>query len=965
MVVDENMLKNQKYLDNALEVIDEQIKTNENMCEKEIDEVRALSKYHWEHKTDMDEVEKMSSRNIINLTASIANQDLSRLRNLRLARKNPFFGKIKVNFEDLDDETYYIGITSVMKDNNFIINDWRSPIANLFYNSKLGKTSYKAPVGIVDCNLLKREQIKIKNDKIDRIIDSSIHISDDELQETLSKSSSDKMKNIVNTIQEEQNEIIRNVTDKNIIVQGCAGSGKTSVALHRISYLLYNDIKLNENNMLIFSPSDTFSSYISDVLPDLGNSNVLETTFSDFANSFISKSAKIETFIHFISKYYDQKFTSKENDLNKFKFSEEYKNALDKFIKKYTDLYRFKEDIELYNTFIPKDLLNNVLDNYSGYPLQEKIDVLTIFVAKLFKNISVSKSIIRRSISKQLIKPSFDPINTYNKFMGSEEFIESFGQPGEKISRKMISYPDLIGILYLNFEFMGYPKNDLIHHLVIDEVQDYSPLQISMIRKMFEGASFTVLGDINQTINPYYRYESLENIKNYLGNSKYIELNKAYRSSKEIMEYVKEILNDTKIEPVRNPSSNNVLVKDIEKDELFKTLVKDIITLKENGFERVCIITKNSNELNSIYEVLKNFIDLTIIKDDAKLNNNTFLQRKRSIKSKDKNFKKERLIEYFSSKDRVDVTDPNYKLAIKLDKMIAVYYSKLNDLEKYLVFKELFNSRDSFLNDYRILKGDQTSIVEYFNNYVKVISEFVKNMENNLSSEKEKEYKRYKENGYIDDYNYASGYVNLYINYKESPYLYKFLKTVGLLESDFKRFVNIVYELDEDLYKKYTEKEINNKNSRLCDVITKMDNFYGMYMNKDEEFNRVEFYRNLPFIDMESSNEIVSDFKLKKLSNVDQRLKALIEHFYPEEVRNMTKFIYDNNLITKEFKKITEKEIENTNYIINDVVLTKDMKDEIIDYMKENDIPFLVVAFNAVRDKYLNEGLNKGKKLIK
>ena len=133
-------------------------------------------------------------------------------------------------------------------------------------------------------------------------------------------------------------------------------------------------------------------------------------------------------------------------------------------------------------------------------------------------------------------------------------------------------------MLYLNFEFMGYPKNNTIHHLVIDEVQDYSPLQMKMISKMFSGATITVLGDANQTINPYHKYETLEEMKKELGlTTRYMELNKAYRSSPEIMEYVKSILNDNKIEAVREKTDNEVEIKEVNKTQLFATLVKDIM----------------------------------------------------------------------------------------------------------------------------------------------------------------------------------------------------------------------------------------------------------------------------------------------------------------------------------------------------------------------------------------------------
>ena len=294
-------IKEQKFLDEALEIINKDIKEHEKNCQTGIEDVRKLSKYHWERKSEMDEIEKAVTMNDVNHTATVTNTALSKLRKLRKAAEDPFFGKIKVDF-DGEGEDFYIGLTSIMNNNDLIINDWRSPISTLFYNSRLGNTSYKAPVGLISCNLLQREQIKIKCKKIDRIVDTDIHLTDDELQAVLSKNSNGKMKNIVTTIQEEQNEVIRDVKDSKIIVQGCAGSGKTSVALHRSSFLLYNDNKSSSENMLIFSPSDIFSSYISNVLPDLGDDNVLQTTFSDFANAFIRRFDKIESFSEFLSR---------------------------------------------------------------------------------------------------------------------------------------------------------------------------------------------------------------------------------------------------------------------------------------------------------------------------------------------------------------------------------------------------------------------------------------------------------------------------------------------------------------------------------------------------------------------------------------------------------------------------------------------------------------------------------------
>ena len=182
----------------------------------------------------------------------------------------------------------------------------------------------------------------------------------------------------------------------------------------------------------------------------------------------------------------------------------------------------------------------------------------------------------------------------------------------------VLPYPDLIAMLYIKFELFGYPENNRFRHVVIDEAQDYTPMQLKMIKKMLNGASFTILGDSDQTINPFYKYDSLEEMEKVLGPSKYIELKKAYRSSPEIMEYASKVTGK-EIQAVRNSQNIPVVTKEVSREELFTTLVKDVLSLKENGFERVCIITKNLNEAKAIYEGLKDEIEnITILSEDEK-----------------------------------------------------------------------------------------------------------------------------------------------------------------------------------------------------------------------------------------------------------------------------------------------------------------------------------------------------------
>lgn len=624
-----NAEEEQKYLDESSKIIKSLIDEAGKNCENELDYVQSLTKYNWERKSEMDNVERANFAGEINTQVNVTNLGLQKLRQLRKALERPFFGKIKIKFSEGDTDDFYIGLTSILNDNDVVINDWRSPIASVFYNSKMGDTSFKAPRGVINCNLKERKQIKVQDGKIKRIIESNIHLDDDELQEVLSRGSKDKMSNIVSTIQEEQNDVIRNLKDRKILVQGCAGSGKTSVALHRLAFLLYNDNKSTSENMLIFSPSDTFSNYISNVLPELGENNVMETTFSDFANAFVNKFDRLESYTEFISKYYDGINTEEENNYYRFCFSKEYKDALDKFIKRITDSYRFNDDFSYRNETIPKEYMNQLVDlrGSRNESLQEKIDGIADYVATIIKKyVSINRSALRSKIAKDLVKPAIDPRILYNKFVESEEFIEAYGKKGKKLNAKLLGYPDLLGMLYLNFEMKGYPDNDIIHHLVIDECQDYAPLQMEMIGKMFRGATITALGDVNQTINPFFKYDSLEEMKRLLGvDTKYLELNKSYRSTKEIIDYSSDIVNNDKIVPVRTGMDVPVKFKEVSYEELFKELLSDVLKLKEQGLNRICIVTKSSKEAKAIYEGLKDLVDIEVICDNKELNGSTFV----------------------------------------------------------------------------------------------------------------------------------------------------------------------------------------------------------------------------------------------------------------------------------------------------------------------------------------------------
>ena len=336
---------------------------------------------------DSAELSQVNSQSELEANMLLMKRDY--FKKLYRIKDNPYFASII--FEDDDGEKFnvYLGLT-YLKDDEYgnIIYDWRSPICSLFYDFEVGKCAYAAPGGPVTGELLRKRQYKIENGKLLSAFDNSISIDDELLQEVLATDSNDKMKNIVNTIQQEQNNVIRNVRDKTLIVSGIAGSGKTSVALHRIAFLLYKIKNLTSNDILIFSPNQIFTEYISNVLPELGEDNTLQTTFNDYVRNSITEFKKVETFMDFIGKYYTEKVDNYE--LIKYKQSDDIVNDINyenikthrKFRK---DEFTYKLDETntynlIYGIFTNKELLAQISDEegnrYSAEDIQSSIQYI-------------------------------------------------------------------------------------------------------------------------------------------------------------------------------------------------------------------------------------------------------------------------------------------------------------------------------------------------------------------------------------------------------------------------------------------------------------------------------------------------------------------------------------------------------------------------------------------------------------
>ena len=527
-------------------------------------------------------------------------------------KDKPYFASFLYKDNEGKILNIYMSLT-YLKDENYdnILYDWRSPICSLFYDYEVGSCEYKVDSYIHKGELLKKRQYIIEKRKLLNIFDNSLNIEDELLQKVIATTDNEKMKNIVNTIQEEQNKIIRNLDDHNLIVQGIAGSGKTSVALHRIAFLLYRINNLKSNNILIFSPNKIFSEYISNVLPELGEENTLETTFSDYLSYFLKEYKNIESFSSFISRYY--KGREFNYDVIKYKLSKEIVKDLDNYIDGLIKNFKVLNDIDLDKIItVTKEELEFLLkDKYSRFPLYERLEEASKYLSlKYYDSPSKRKGSIRKLI-KENINVDFNIKKIYKDF-----FKSCYAKYNIDIKNtKIINYDDALLVSYLKGKLFGFPYNSYIKQVVIDEAQDYNYLQYVIIKEMFKKADFTILGDVNQNINPYYKYETLEELKKIFNDSNYLELLKTYRSTKEIIEYTNKILNLDYVNAIKKSNNKDVIIR--KPKDIKGALLDDINTLT-NTYKSLAIITKEDREAYDIYNLLKDDISISLLNEESK-----------------------------------------------------------------------------------------------------------------------------------------------------------------------------------------------------------------------------------------------------------------------------------------------------------------------------------------------------------
>lgn len=601
----EEFERERNYLNKTVSLIRKKISKLGQELFDDDSKVLEFKKLIWDTHTEMDPNEMRSMMAESDLQVSIMQSKGNYLQRLFRIQNKPYFGSIRFKEEGSEEEdNIYIGITHVEDKLDYYVHDWRSPICSMFYDYETGPASYKAPSGIIKGNIIKKRQYIIEDAELKHIFDNDLNISDSLLQEVLAEESSDKMKNIVNTIQEEQNKVIRNTEDKNLIVEGIAGSGKTSVALHRIAFLLYRIPNLTSSNVVVFTPNKVFSEYISNVLPELGEDNAYDMTFYDLLCQNINEYKDIENFTDFISRYY--KGNVDNYDIIKYKQSDEIIKDIDSYINNLLSTIEFNNKLE-YDNFIEIDTeeLNNMLNyKYNRFPLFERIKEMSKRIASNnYEGSTKNASSIEKKL-KELLNIKLDLKDIFNNFYQSE-----YSKYKDKVNDKYLYYEDACIFLYIKSLLVGFNTNHVIKEIVIDEAQDYNKLQYLIIKKTFKTSNYTILGDTNQTINPYYKYDSLEELTSIFESSKYITLTKTYRSTGKIIDYTNKILGLNHVTAIRNDKASDIIFRNNITKNDFLTDINNLKTISKS----IAIITKNDKEAEKVYNMLKDDLDIMLI----------------------------------------------------------------------------------------------------------------------------------------------------------------------------------------------------------------------------------------------------------------------------------------------------------------------------------------------------------------
>lgn len=610
MAFNQTEKQEKEYLKQIISFLKKVIGNTDASVKDHVDTLAEYKDYIWSNK-DIDPHEIRSMRESILNHFALGESVINKHKRLTKILAIPYFGRIDFleKKENSKVMPIYIGIHTFYDPESraTLIHDWRAPVSSMFYDHELGEAGYRSPSGEIKGVISLKRQYRIRGGKMEFMIESALTVHDDILQKELSSNVDDKMKNIVATIQREQNQIIRNEDIRTLIIQGVAGSGKTSIALHRIAYLLYTfRDSISSKDILIISPNKVFSDYISNVLPELGEETVPETSMEQILSGVLEHKYKYQTYFGLVNELLE-KPSSSLIDRIAYKASFGFISELDKFILHIENTYFKAADVKLtkYIT-IPAPFIEEQYLRFNRYPIHRRFDAMADYMLDMLKiQYAFTVTTAGRNLLKKEIRLMFAGNNDIQVY---KDFFKWTNNPGMFKMRKghTLEYSDLAPLAYLHLALEGNGNQPFrVKHLLIDEMQDYSPIQYKVIQKLFPCRK-TVLGDAGQSVNPYGS-STAETIQKSLTASEIMKLCKSYRSTFEITDFAQKIHPNAELEPVARHGEKPQILQFGSAVEELSGIMGLISTYRKSGYKSLGIICKTEQQAREMADMLKSY----------------------------------------------------------------------------------------------------------------------------------------------------------------------------------------------------------------------------------------------------------------------------------------------------------------------------------------------------------------------
>ena len=590
-----------------------------------------------------------------------------RLKKLNMLNDSPYFGRIDFAEEGLETETYYIGRASLRDPLTFQIQvcDWRTPLASIFYRAIPGEASFMAPDGEITGRLLLKRQYEIVQGELQYFFDTDFHIKDGILKKMLSQKASAQMKAIVESLQDAQDRLIRQKS-KVLLIQGSAGSGKTSLAMHRAAFLMYQDFQdsLKSREILIISPNQIFSRYISRVLPELGEENITSLTFDDiFYLHMPEANDQVQVRLNpdvLLSEKSRRRFLLLQ-DVHAFKHSAVFATILARLADYFERRMLRLPDVYYHHQYIAssQELKEEILRDRGVLPLakrleqmrrrlSDKIDRLKrarmpalqdfvseypdhqLEIAAYARLLSMKRGKYLNRLLNNL--PVLDIPGLYRQVWDKTLFyhlasdlvlpenMEKIRQACMLIADKTDA-GDALSLIWLHLLLEGSTDHPQIRQVIVDEAQDYGVMHYMLLRKWFPKASFTVLGDVQQCLLQIKDVASYQVIGSALGDTscQTAILRASFRSTWEISGFCRRFLDSPDLlEPFERHGQPVEILGAQTEEEAVDLLLETIHRFREDTGGSVAVVCKTSAQAAALYRQTKSKSALRLVRDSGK-----------------------------------------------------------------------------------------------------------------------------------------------------------------------------------------------------------------------------------------------------------------------------------------------------------------------------------------------------------